>query len=79
MVREFIITVRMENKRVVEVHVPKRADFTRPLPTLFRNYLEELGGNPEDYSLIMRMWADARCVIESGSIDCLEPVSIKTT
>ncbi len=71
LVREFIIAVRMENKRVVEVHVPRRADFTRPLPELFLNYLGELAINPDDYSLITRMWADTRCVVETGSIECL--------
>ncbi|WP_188604120.1 ATPase, T2SS/T4P/T4SS family [Vulcanisaeta souniana] len=79
LVSEFIIAVRMENKRVVEVHTPARADFTRPLPSVFSGFLSELSSNPDDYSLIRRMWAEARCVIDTGSIECLsEGVSIKS-
>ena len=72
LVQEFIIAVKLVNKRVVEVRLPKRADFSHPLPEPIRRGLEVLANNPDDYSIIRRMWAEVKCIVEEGSIECLE-------
>ena len=71
LIQEFIIAVKLENKRVVEVKLPKRADFSQPLPEPIRRGLEELAGNPDDYSIIRRMWAEVKCITMLGTIECL--------
>ena len=71
LVQEFIIAVKLVNKRVVEVRLPRRADFSHPLPEPIRRGLEDLAGNPDDYSIIRRMWAEVRCIVDTGSLECL--------
>ena len=71
LIRDYIITVKMIGKRVVEVKPPSRASLDSQVPVQVLDGLKRLSENPSDYTIIRVLWSSVRCIVESGSIECL--------